>query len=276
MKRRTTTRRAAKPRSTKQPSTKQRGLRHRLRRVGNEGLGAGERIAAGVLLLGVILTYGTVGYTLLGLRPLDALYQTVITISTVGYGDPAEVNARYQIFTIGLILVGTGIALYTVGVVFEIALGGRLEQRVKEKRMQRNIDHLSGHTILCGFGQVGNAISDALLTGGEEVVVVDRARTDDTDEVHWVIGEATDDEVLLRAGLQRSRCLVVAMDSDADNVYVALSARALAPELFIVARANSPAATPKLQQAGADRVVNPHQIGGFRMAEEALAAPSTD
>jgi voltage-gated potassium channel len=226
-----------------------------------------RRFRVGVSLLSFIIVAGTVGYVILGLEPLDAAYQTMITISTVGYREIGEVDNRYQVFTMFLILFGTGTSLYTLGVLLETLFEGRLDDQFRRRRMQRDIDRLSGHVIVCGYGQVGRAIIDEVRRAGESVVVVDR--NDEgiaDDDLMSVFGEATDDDVVEMAGLARARTLVVALDSDADNLFVVLSARSQRPDLFIVARANLSSAAPKLFQAGADRVVNPHEIGGSRMA----------
>lgn len=216
-----------------------------------------------------MLLVGTGGYMVLGLEPLDAVYQTVITISTVGYREVGEVADRYQVFTVFLILFGTGTSLYTLGVLIETMFEGRLDDQFRRRRMQRRIDRMSGHVVLCGYGQVGRAIEEELVRAGERVVAIEVKETDYTrasGEHGVIIGDATDDETLLQAGLDRARTLVVALDSDVDNLFIALTARSINPGLFIVARANQSATAPKLRRAGADRVVNPHQIGGARMA----------
>lgn len=220
------------------------------------------------MLLSLILIIGSVGYSVLGLDPLDAAYQTVITISTVGYRELGDVDGSYQVFTMLLILFGTGTSLYTLGVLLETLFEGRLDDQFRRRRMQREIDGLSGHAIVCGHGQVGRAIIGELRRSGQAVVVVDRRLeiTADDPGLLVVIGEATEDSVIEQAGLAGAGSLVVALDSDADNLFVVLTARSQRPDLFIVARANLSSASPKLFQAGADRVVNPHEIGGSRMA----------
>ena len=246
------------------------------RRLTSPGLEPSERLLAGLAVLFAILVAGTTGYVLLGLDVLDALYQTVITISTVGYGDPENVGGRYQIFTIVLILLGTGTSLYTVGVVIEMLFEGRLDDQLRRRRMQRSIDNLSGHAVICGYGQVGRAIAAAMVDAGTEVVVIDRDPGVDPGDRFLIRGDATDDGALRNAGIERASSLVLALDSDVDNLYVSLSARALCPGLFIVARANSLSALPKLHQAGANRVINPHHIGGSRMAAIALQPGVSD
>ncbi len=235
-----------------------------------------ERLIGSLIVLTVILATGTTGYVMLGLRPLDALYQTVITISTVGFGDPEDVGRRYQLFTILLILLGTGTSLYMIGVVFEMLLEGRLDDQLRRRRMQRDIDQISGHSIICGYGQVGRAIASVMIDEGIDVVIIDRDPDIEAAGVRHVSGDATDDRILRDAGIERATTMVLALDSDVDNLYVALSARSLCEGLFIVARANSANAVPKLHRAGADRVINPHQLGGSRMAAIALRPGVSD
>lgn len=229
-----------------------------------------SRVVKALAVLVVVLGAGTLGYVLLGLSPLDALYQSVITVTTVGFLEVGEPTAGFRAFTIVLVLLGVGTVLYALSALFESLLEGRISEGFGRRRMQRRIDAMQGHVIVCGWGRVGRTISPALRGAGEtDVVVVDRdparvAAAGDDDDV--VEGDATDDAVLRRAGIERARALVAALDSDADNVYVTLSARALRPDLFIVARARVDSAEALLVQAGADRVVNPQAIGGARMA----------
>ncbi len=216
--------------------------------------------------LAVVIAAGTFGYYRLGLTVGEALYQTVITITTVGYDEIGTVTDSYRVFTVLLILFGVGTALYILTVLIESLFEGRLDVEIRRRRMQKQIDRLSDHVVLCGFGQVGRAIHRELAAAGRTLVVVDRRDLDDAELPHTVIGEATDDSVLESAGLERASTLVLALDSDIDNLYIALTARSMRPSLFIVARSNEFSAEPKLRQAGVDRVVNTHEIGGARMA----------
>lgn len=224
------------------------------------------RIAFAVLF--ATTSVGTTGYMILGLSFVDALYQTVITVSTVGFrevGTADQIDTDYKFFTIVLIMVGAGAVLYTLGVLIETLIEGRLSEEFGRRRMQRTIEDLSNHVIVCGWGQVGQSIAGTLTGEGHDVVVVDRRQKVADEQLH-VVGDATDDAMLSAAGIDRARALVVALDTDADNVYVTLSGRAFAERLFIVARANDSDAEDKLYRAGADRVVNPHQLGGAHMA----------
>ena len=228
-----------------------------------------RRARLGLGALALVSAVSTSAYVWLGLSPLDAFYQTIITIFTVGYTEVGiDSNATaYRLVTIGVIVAGTGVGFYTLGVAFEALVESRLSGLFGRMRMQRSIDQLQGHVILCGWGQVGQAIAESISHEGRPVVVVDRSLSPEHLPGHLcVLGEATDDDVLRLAGIERASSLVVALNSDADNLYVALSARSLNPSVFIVARANSAEAEPKLHLAGADRVVNPHEIGGNRMA----------
>jgi len=222
------------------------------------------RVATG-LLAGVLIA-GTVGYRSLGLSLTDSLYQTVITVSTVGYREIGPVDDNYKYFTMTLILLGAGSVLYTLGVLIETLVEGRLTREFGRRRMERVIENMDHHTIVCGWGQVGRAISATLGAEGRDVVVIDRDIDAQVQDHRLIVGDATDDNVLHRAGLMHAASLVVALNGAADNVYVTLSARAAKPDLFIVARANDASAEPKLFQAGANRVVNPHQLGGAHMA----------
>jgi voltage-gated potassium channel len=198
---------------------------------------------------------------------LDAAYQTVTTVATVGFREVRPLDDTGKVFTIVLILVGVGTALYTFSVVLETLIEGDLIELFGRRRMQRRIDAMNGHIIVCGWGRVGRAIAEQLTADGVELVIVDynTARLEDLD-VPWVLGDATEDRTLERAGLPRARALVAALESDAGNLFVTVSARALRSDLFIVARARVEATEEKLRRAGADRVVNPQSIGGARIA----------
>ena len=216
--------------------------------------------------MALVIGGGTFGYNQLGLSVGDAVYQTVITITTVGYQEIGTVTGAYRAFTVVLILFGTGTALYTLGVLIESLFEGRLDDQIRRRRMQKQIDRLAGHVVLCGFGQVGRAIYDEMIRAGRRVVVIDQSDLHPEVVPLNVVGDATSDDVLVAAGMERAETLVIALDNDVDNLYIALTARSMCPGLFIVARSNRNSGGPKLRQAGVDRVVNPHEIGGSRMA----------
>jgi voltage-gated potassium channel len=237
----------------------------------NRFVGTVPRLRLALLGLGLVIVGGTIGYSLLGFSVLDAVYQTVITVTTVGFREVKPLSNAGQVFTILLILVGVGTALYTFGVMLEALIEGQLQQHLGRRRMYREIDRMSGHVIICGWGRVGRASARYLSASGRQIVVIDRDPIRLAGIPHaTVTGDVTDDRVLEAAGVARARALIAALDTDAGNVYVTLSARALRPELTIIARARTESSKPKLLRAGANRAVNPQLIGGRRMAAFAL------
>lgn len=225
-----------------------------------------RRVQLGVVLLVAVTAIGTLGYSILGLGLLDALYQTVTTISTVGFREVVEPTDSFKWFTIVLVLGGVGTALYTLSVLLETVVEGRLTDRIGRRRMDRKMAEMNGHVVICGWGRVGRSIAGFITGSGGEVVIIesDPVRAETIDHP-FVLGDATEDATLDRAGLDRAATLIAALNTDADNLFVTLSGRSRRPELFIVARARVEGSEDKLLQAGANRVVNPQQIGGARM-----------
>jgi len=214
-----------------------------------------------------VLVAGTLGYWLLGFSFLDALYQTVTTISTVGFREVGEFGTAEKLFTIVLIVAGVGAVLYTFTLSVQLVAEGWLSDFVGRRRMDRKIADLRDHVVVCGWGRVGRAVADHIHDHGHDIVVVDLDR-DRLDKIAFptIVGDATLNATLRAAGIERARALVAALSGDAENLFVTLSGRAINPALFIVARARQEDSVPKLSQAGADRVVNPQELGGARMA----------
>ncbi|HET7180803.1 MAG TPA: NAD-binding protein [Candidatus Limnocylindrales bacterium] len=225
--------------------------------------------------IAVVLTIagiGTLGYVvLLGWSIGDAIYMTVITLTTEGYKEVRELDDVGRLWTMLVAVAGVGIIFGTVGFVAETFVAEALSGRRQRRRMERTVEALRNHIIICGFGRVGATVSRELEHAGVPVVVIDTVAhsvAEAKDEGHLVVeGDATRDEVLVKAGIQRARALITAVDSDATNVYVTLSARSLNPKLFIVARANEEGSEGKLRQAGAHRVVSPYTRAGRQIAE---------
>lgn len=226
-----------------------------------------RRVRLGLLAFVTVTAAGSTGYLFLGFSLLDALYQTVITLSTVGFREVHPLTRAGKIYTMVLIFFGVGTVLTTFTVVVEAVIEGRLRDAYGRRRMQRKIAGMSGHTIICGWGRVGQSIARYVAAGGQPLVIVDTdgERLADLDHPS-VVGDATDDAVLAAAGIDRASSLVAAIDTDAENLFVALTGRSLRPGLFIVARSRTASSEEKLRRAGADRVVNPQAIGGERMA----------
>jgi voltage-gated potassium channel len=230
---------------------------------------AWRRLRFALAALVGVLVAGTVGYLILGFPLVDAIYQTVTTVATVGFREVQPLSTAGQLYTIVVILVGVGIALYTFTLILEAVVEGHVVELLGRKRMDRQIARMDGHVIVCGFGRVGRNLAQYVSGAGQDVVVIenDPARAEAAQgSVHVVRGDATSDEILKEAGIERARVLVTALNTDADNLFVTLTARGLRDDLFIVARARAESSEPKLAQAGADRVVNPQGIGGTRMA----------
>lgn len=224
-----------------------------------------------LLMLLLLVVFGAVGYMLIErMTPVDALYMTVITISTVGFGEISPLGVPGRAFTTLLILTGVITATTALGNLASILLGQHLWQSLRERRMLEELDKLNNHYIICGHGRMGDQVARDLRDRGLPYVVVDRdpehrANFLETNTLH-LIGDATDDEALRSVGILRARGLVATLDNDPDNLMTVLSARGLNPDLLIVTRTTSHEAESKLRRAGADHVISPWQTGGHRLA----------
>lgn len=216
-----------------------------------------------------IIIAGTTGYILFGLSFVDALYMTVITITTVGYADLLgdDPSAAEKLFTMTLIVTGVGTVLYTFTLGVQMVVEGQLREFVGRRRMDKKISQMHDHVIVCGWGRVGKAVAHDLAPSGRQVVIVDIDPDRMIDvPLPTVIGDATLDATLRAAGVERAYALIAALEGDAENLFVTLSSKAINPDLFIVARARQEESIAKLSRAGADRVVNPQELGAARMA----------
>lgn len=226
---------------------------------------------ASLVAMLLVFVGGTVGYVAFGWSVLDAAFQTVTTVTTVGFGEVHPFDAGEKVFTIFLVVLGVGTAAYALSVLLEFFVEGYVGGRFRRRRMERDIKAMRNHVIVCGWGRVGTAIARSLRAQQSEVVVIDSSpERIATVDGPYVLGDATDEEVLSAAGIERARALITALNADADNLYVTLTGRSMRPDLFVVSRAASAPAIAKLVQAGADRVVNPQDLGGARMAALAV------
>jgi len=223
----------------------------------------------------MVIIFGTVGYVEIeGWGWFDSLYMTVSTFTTIGGGEPAPMNAGGKIWTMAVVMIGFGVLTYTLLALLSYVLEGQLGMAVETRRMRRQVAGMTNHFVLCGYGRVGSEIAREFGSEGIPFAVIDvnedslgRAAADG----HPIVsGSASDVAVLTAAGIDRARGLVTAIDSDAENIYVTLSARVLRPDIFIVARANRTDSEPKLRLAGANRIISPYTIGGRRMASLAM------
>ena len=225
-----------------------------------------------LVVVGLIAGIGALGYVVLfGWSFSDAIYMTVITLTTEGYKEVRQLDDPGRAWTALVAVAGVGIIFGTVGFVAETFVAEALSGRRERKRMADTVAALKDHFILCGYGRVGSTVAAELKHAGVPVVVIDSvaASTDlAAHDGHLIVeGDATRDEILLAAGIARAKALITTVDTDATNVYVTLSARALNPKLFIVARANAEGSEAKLRQAGADRAVSPYTRAGRQIAE---------
>jgi voltage-gated potassium channel len=227
--------------------------------------------------LGVVIC-GAVGYVLIeDVDGLDAAYETILVISTVGLGEAWGFSAAGKVWTIIVASIGVATVLVAFSSLQAMVTGGELRRVMGRRKVESRMSSMSGHYVVCGFGRMGSMVAEALSKRETQVVVIDNEPElfidfDDRKFIH-VLGDASDESVLLEAGVDRAEGLVAALTKDSDNVYIALTARALNEKLFIVARAEQPATESKLIRAGANRVICPHIIGAQRIAN-LIARPS--
>lgn len=228
-------------------------------------------VALLLLVAALVVAVGTIGYMLIeGWSFLDALYMTMMGLTTVGYGEVHLLTPRGEAFTVGLIVVGVVLIGMGLRSLVEYMVSGTLTGVFRRRTMRKQVAQLRGHYLICGFGRVGESVAKEFAEHHAAFVVVenDPAPIVRIAELGYpcVEGDASLDETLLEAGIAQAKGLVAAVDSDADNIYVVLSARVLNPDLTIIARAGSEESAGKLRRAGADRVISPYSIGGKKMA----------
>lgn len=235
-----------------------------------------QRIIALLAALVGLLASGTLGYMLIERwSALDALYMTVITLATVGYGETHPLSTVGRIYTIALILVGLGVVGYGLSTVTAFLVEGQLTGILERRKMERKIKNLRSHVILIGAGETGKHIAEEFLKTATPFVVIERdptrvAALERLGEVLYIIGDATESAVLQQARIESARGLISSAPLDKDNLFVILTARELNPALRIVSRVTAEESRHKLLKAGADAVVSSNLIGGLRMASEML------
>ena len=228
------------------------------------------RIAISLLIL--VILGGTAGFILLEGWPfLDALFMTVITLSTVGFREVHQLSSGGRIFTILLIISGLGVFIFSLTAISTCILEGHFSGLVRRRRMERKIQGMNNHFIICGKGETGEHIIKEFQRAHVPFVIIEKdkeeiEKLDASPEMMFVEGDATEDEVLFKAGIKRAQGLVTALPLDTDNLFVVISARHINPRLRIVARATDETALYKMKTAGADNVISPNTIGGLRMA----------
>ena len=237
-----------------------------------------RRLLFAAAAVALVVGFGTLGYGLIvGLSPLDALFMTMITISTIGYHELPPLDAAGKSFTMLLIVLGVGTMYYTLVALAEFLIEGRVRDLLGRRAMKRTISLLNDHVVLCGYGRFGRVVADELAKLRMAFVVIELNAANqpllEASGHPYVIGSALDDAVLAETGVARARAIVIATGSDADNVFIALSAREANAQIAIHARGESDAGIRRLQLAGATQVVSPYHLGGERIAH-AVTRPS--
>lgn len=240
-----------------------------------------KRLVLSAALIALIVSFGTIGYMgIEGWNFIDSLYMTIITLTTVGFKEVNDLSLSGRIFTIVLLIVGVGTVFYTLGIGAKIIVEGELQEVYGRRRLEKKLKDLRDHYIVCGYGRMGKIVARELKHEKLKFVVMEKNEalldSDEKNETLIIQGDATSDDLLKKAGIERAKCLISVLSTDAENLYVVLSARVLKPDLLIVARAGEEGSEQKLLRAGADRVVSPYHIGGLRMAHSVLKPAVVD
>ncbi len=227
------------------------------------------------IVLALLVSFGIAGYMgIEGWRFVDALYMTIITLSTVGFREVHELSDAGKLFTMVFIIFGVSVIGYIVGSLAQIMFEGQFQRIIGRKKVEKLVEELHDHYIICVFGRMGSLICKEFAAKPLPFVVVEKSPDviETLKEEHFLFlhGNATDDETLLRAGIKKAKGLISVVTSDTENVYITLTARGLNPDLFILARAGEEGSEIKLKRAGASKVVSPYLIGGSRMAQAIL------
>ena len=242
-------------------------------------------VIRGLVFLVLVMAIGTAWFTFMEDHSfLDALYMTVITISTVGFKEVRALDGSGRLFTVFLIISGLTVLTYTLGSLGRVIVEGSIARYVGRKRMLRDIEKLNGHYIICGHGRMGRILCEELTKEKVTYVVIegDPEVAEDLAERGFLViqGDATEDKILSQAGVSRAKGLVAVVSSNVDNLYITLSARVMCreenPGLYILSRATDRQATEKIERAGADRVVSPYVIGGMRIVQALLRPTVSD
>ena len=245
-----------------------------------------KRLYILLALIFLIIMAGSSGYYIIfDAKPpfLDCMYMTVISLTTVGYGEILQItgNVKAQIFTMFLVTFGMGIILYGIGSLTALFLEGELTGIFRKKKMAKQIDKLKDHYIVCGGGDTGSAVIDELSKNNETVVLIETdaeriERCKSIGELLYIRGDATDDENLIEAGIDRAAGIIITLPSDKDTLYATMTARMLNKNVRIISRITNPHLKPKMKKAGANSVVCPNAIGALRMASEMIRPSAVD
>ncbi len=238
-----------------------------------------KRIAILTALIVFVLTLGTSGYSFLEDWSVhDSLYMTVITLTTIGFKEVRPLSEQGRIFTIVFVFFGVGVLAYSINTGMRIIFEGEIQKALGRRTLEKEMKLLKDHYIVCGYGRMGQIICRELKAKGMPFIVIEKdiQEVDEDEDSLFVFGDATKDDLLKDAGIERATGIVSVLSTDAQNLYVVLSARGLNPDLLIIARAGEEGSEQKLIRAGADRVVSPYKIGGLRIAHTLLKPAVVD
>jgi voltage-gated potassium channel len=225
------------------------------------------------LLLLLMILIGTAGYQYIeGWSLLDCLYMTIITIFTVGFKEVKQLSPQGQVFTIFVILGGVGVALFSFTKVAEMVYEGGINKFWRRRKMEKKLQSLKDHYIICGHGRMGKVVRERLQEEKLSFVVIDNdenklAELKESDECLLIKGDATQEEILIQAGLKKAKALAALLSSDADNLYLVLTARSINPSAFILSKAMDEEAERKILQVGANKAVSPYKLSGLKIAQ---------
>jgi voltage-gated potassium channel len=238
-----------------------------------------KRLLFSLALIVLIISFGTSGYMFIeGWSFIDSIYMTIITLAGVGFKEIHDLSLNGRVFTIFLIVGGVGTLAYALSAGAKILLEGELQEIYGRKRLEKKIKGLKDHYIICGYGRMGKIIARELKSKGKKFVAIEKEPHSLTDKEDILLfkGDATSDEVLKELNIEKAKGLISVLPTDAENLFVVLSARGLNQDLLIVARAGEEGSQQKLLRAGADKVVSPYHIGGLRMAHTVLKPAVVD
>ncbi|MFQ5490842.1 MAG: potassium channel family protein [Phycisphaerae bacterium] len=235
-------------------------------------MSARYRLVLALMAIVAVFFIGAGGYVVLeGASFGDAAFMTLITLSTVGYDQVIPLHGNGRVWTVMIIVLGIGVVSVAYASLLTVFVSGEIRTGLERRRVQIKIDNLNGHTIMCGYGRMGAMTAERLVADGKTVVVLERDKDHgaelDAAKLLYLFGDATEEDVLRSAGLERAAALVTTLPSDADNLFITLTARGLRSDLYIVSRSELPSTEAKLHRAGADRVICPQIIGAKRIAD---------
>lgn len=230
-----------------------------------------SKLNIAIFLLSILILSGILGFKIIsGFSWIDSIYMTIITITTVGFGEVQPLDSQSKLFTVGIILTSAVTVGYALKVITEYLISKNNINELKQKKMQKIIDNLSGHVIICGYGRNGKQAAKKLKAHNRNFVIIEKSeqiiQKIKDDNLNCIFGDANEDNILINAGIDRASCLISALPNDSENVFVVLSARQINPNIRIISRASDETSYSKLKLAGANNVILPDQIGGNHMA----------